>query len=60
MILRLLCFGLHIYILTLLLGPLEYGPKNDSIIISSDSLDLITACEFDTSSTMIIGEYDVW
>ncbi len=55
---RLLCFGLHIYILTLLPGPLEDGPTYDSIIISSDSLDLTTACEFDDSSTMIIGEFD--
>jgi hypothetical protein len=56
--LRLLCFGLHIYILTLLSGPLEDGLTYDSIIESSDSLDLTTACEFDDFSTMIIGEFD--
>jgi len=57
-ILRLLCFGIHIFILTLLPGPLEDGSTYDSIFISSDSLDLTTACEFDDSSTMIIGEFD--
>jgi len=56
--LRLLCFCLHIHILTLLLGSLEDGPTHDLIIISSYSLDLTTACEFDDSSAMIFDEYD--
>ncbi len=48
-----LCFGLHIYILTPLPGPLEDGPTYDSIIISYYSLDLTIACEFDDSKPII-------